>query len=245
MHFPTIIRSDIMEGNDEKKIMQIIILIRTNNINQVKWKPKIFFPTVALIFLAGCGVYNSIYSDYDHSVDFTKYKTFAWLPDKDTTSTPTNNQIIRNNTVNYFSHCMGERGMKANVDAPDLLLQLVIKSVKKETTVTSPVYRSYQGYTYSNPYYYPYPNSYYYRSPNYNDYYNYNHSYITQKTEYTQSTITLNVIDKKENKLVWIGTAEGDLYDPTYIESNLHPAVYDILTNYPVKTIREHKKPKK
>ena len=207
-------------------------------------KKKIFFPLIAIIFFVGCGVYNSIYSDYDRSADFTKYKTFAWLPDRDTSNMPTNNQIIRNNTVNYFSHCMGERGMKANVDTPDVLLQLVVKSIKKEYTTTSPAYSGSSSFNYSNPYYYPYPNSYYYRSQNNFNYYNFNHSYVTQKTEYTQSTITLNVIDKKENKLVWMGTAEGDLYDPSYIEYNLHPAVYDILTNYPVNTIREHKRPK-
>ena len=207
-------------------------------------KKKIFFPFIAIILLTGCSVYNNISSDYDRSVDFTKYKTFAWLPDKDSTNTPTNNQIIRNNTINYFSHCMGAREMKANVDTPDVLLQLVVNSVKKETTVTSPVYNSYSNYYYSNPYYYPYPSSYYYRSQSFSNYYNYNHGYITQKIEYTQSTITLNVIDRKENKLIWKGTAEGDLYDPSYIEDNLHPAVYDILNNYPVKPIHEHKRPK-
>ncbi|MBK6861639.1 MAG: DUF4136 domain-containing protein [Saprospiraceae bacterium] len=216
---------------------------------------KIFLSLTSIMLLAACGVYNNISSDYDRSVDFTKYKTFAWLPDKDSTNTPTNNQIIRNNTINYFSHCMGERGMKANVDSPDVLLQLVVYSVKKEYTTTSPAFYNYPSYNYSNPYYYPYPNSYYYRSHNYRNYYNYNsiysgnysntnRSYTTQKVEYTQSIITLNVIDAKQNKLVWLGTAEGDLYDPSYIEYNLHPAVYDILTNYPVNTIREHKKPK-
>lgn len=207
-------------------------------------KTKVILPLTSIILLVGCGVYNNIYSDYDRSVDFSKYKTFAWLPDRDSSSTPYNNQIIRNNTVNYFSHCMGERGMKANVDTPDVLLQLVVKSVKKEYTTTTPAYYSYPSYHYSNPYYYPYPSLYYYRSPYYYNYYNYNHGYITQKVEYTQSTITLNVIDVKQNKLVWMGTAEGDLYDPSYIESNLHPAVYDILNDYPVQTIREHKRPK-
>ena len=207
-------------------------------------KKKILLPFIAVILLIGCGVYNNISSDYDRSADFTKYKTFAWLPDKDSSNTPYNNQIIRNNTINYFSHCMGAREMKANVDTPDVLLQLVVNSVKKETTVTSPVYNSYSNYYYSNPYYFPYPSSYYYRSPSFSNYYNYNHGYITQKIEYTQSTITLNVIDRKENKLIWKGTAEGDLYDPSYIEDNLHPAVYDILNNYPVKPIHEHKRPK-
>ena len=135
-------------------------------------KKKIFFPFIAIILLTGCSVYNNISSDYDRSVDFTKYKTFAWLPDKDSTNTPTNNQIIRNNTINYFSHCMGTREMKANVDTPDVLLQLVVNSVKKETTVTSPVYNSYSSHNYSNPYYYPYPNTFYYRSPSYSNYYN-------------------------------------------------------------------------
>ena len=207
-------------------------------------KNKIFFPSIALIILAGCGVYNNIYSDYDRTVDFTKYKTFAWLPDKDSSNTPYNNQIIRNNTINYFTHCMGERGMTANIDNPDVLLQLVVKTVNKETTVTSPDYNSYPSYFYSNPYYYPNPNSYYYRSPYYYNFYNYNHGYITQIIEYTQSTITLNVIDRKVNKLVWMGTAEGDLYDPANIKYNLHPAVYDILDEFPIKLIREHKRPK-
>lgn len=65
-------------------------------------KKKILLPFIAVILLIGCGVYNNISSDYDRSADFTKYKTFAWLPDKDSSNTPYNNQIIRNNTINYF-----------------------------------------------------------------------------------------------------------------------------------------------
>lgn len=205
---------------------------------------KIFtFTAMTLILYTGCGVYNNIYTDYDRSTDFSEYKTFAWLPEQDSSNTPYNNQIIRNNTINYFSHCMGERGMKSNVDTPDVLLQLVVKSIKKETTVTSPIYYNYPSYYHSNPYYYPFPNYYYYSSPYYYNYYNYSQRQITRKIEYTQSTITLNVIDRKEKKLVWMGQAEGDLYDPSYIEYNLHPAVYDILSDYPVKPVHKHKKP--
>lgn len=56
--------------------------------------------------------------------------------------------------------------------------------------------------------------------------------------------ITLNFIDTKSKKLVWSGTAEGDIYDPSLISKNLHPAVHNILDKYPVKPLavnRSHK----
>ena len=66
--------------------------------------------TVSALVMSGCSTYSNIYSDYDRSADFTKYKTFAWLPDKaDTVNTPYNNEIIRNNIRNYFGQCMSDR----------------------------------------------------------------------------------------------------------------------------------------
>lgn len=189
------------------------------------------------VLFSGCNLYTDISTDRDRTADFSSYHTFAWLPDKDTTSSAYNNGIIRNNTMNYFSHCMGERGLRAEVDTPDVLLELVVTSIKKETTVLSPAY--YPSY---NPYYYPFPNAYYYRG-HYG--YPYSSGYSTRQAEYHESTITLNVIDRRTNKLVWSGRAAGDLYDPSFIESNLHPAVFDILREFPIAPIREHKRPKK
>ena len=204
---------------------------------------KALFLLLITLTIAGCSVYTDIYTDYDRSVDFTKYKTFAWLPDRDSANTPYNNQIVRNNTLNYFTHCMGERGMKAEVDSPDVLLEIAVTSAKKESTVTVPVYNYNPRYYNYNPYYYPSPNSYYYRYP-YTYNYTYTYTYETRKVEYTESTITLNVIDRKQNKLVWTGRAKGDLYDPYYFQYNLHPAVYDILSEYPVAASSEHKRPR-
>lgn len=197
---------------------------------------SLFFSTM---FLGGCGLYTDISTDIDRSADFTSYHTFAWMPDKDTASSAYNNQVIRNNTMNYFSHCMGERGLKAEVDSPDVLLELAVTTTRKEVTVLSPAqYPSY------NPYYYPFPNAYYYRghaghgTP-------YSSGCATGKAGYNESTISLNVIDRRLNKLVWTGRASGDLYDPAFIESNLHPAVFDILHDFPIPLIRDHKRPKR
>ena len=132
----------------------------------MNWIKIIGFLAIAgLTAMAGCRAYDKVYSDYDRTADFSRYKTFAWLPDRDTANTTFNNQIIRNNTLNYFTHCMGERALQAELDSPDVLLQLVVRSLPKQLTMTSAVYSGSPGGGRYNPYYYPHPNNYYYHSP--------------------------------------------------------------------------------
>ena len=202
--------------------------------------------SILIIALSACtSTYNVVSSDFDRSVDFQKYKTFAWLPDKaDTAFSPYNNEIIRNNIRNYFGLCMSDRAYKVDLENPDLLLQLVITNAKKERTVsTFPSSYYYRPYYYGSYYYSPYRFGYYYNNyPSFG--YGSGGYATTQKQEYVNGAITLNFIDTKSKKLVWSGTAEGDIYDPSQISKNLHPAVHDILDQYPVKPLavnRSHK----
>ena len=202
---------------------------------------------VCIVFLlSSCGIYNTISSDYDRTTDFTAYKTFAWLPDKaDTANSPYNNEIIRNNIRNYFGHCMATRAYKVDIDAPDILMQVVITNAKKERTYTS---SSYPSYRYYSPYYYgssfssPYHNNYYYGSYNSYQFPSSPPTFTTQKIEWVEGAITLNLYDRKQNKLVWTGTAQGDIYNPDDITDELHPAVHGILDSYPVPPIEVDKK---
>lgn len=209
-------------------------------------KKTLFILTIVALFAACSSTYNTVYSDYGRSVDFTKFKTFAWLPDKaDTINSPYNNEIIRNNIRNYFGLCMSDRAYKVDLENPDLLLQIVITNSKKERTVsTLPSTYYYRPYYYGSYYYSPYRFGYYYnRNPSFG--YGYSGGLATtQKQEYVNGAITLNFIDAKTKKLVWSGTAEGDIYDPSQISKNIHPAVHNILDQYPVKPLevnRSHK----
>ncbi|HET9056358.1 MAG TPA: DUF4136 domain-containing protein [Chitinophagaceae bacterium] len=211
-------------------------------------KASIWILSIALIVLVGCSTtYNAVSNDYDRSVDFSQYKTFAWLPDKaDTANTPYNNEIIRNNIRNYFGQCMSDRGYMFDGESPDILMQLVITNAKKERVITSyPSSYYYRPYYFGSFYYTPYPYGYYYRHyPSYGYGYSGFPGYsTTQKQEYVNGSITLNFIDRKNNKLVWTGTAEGDIYDASHISHDLHPAVHSILNEYPVKPLvnRSHK----
>lgn len=206
---------------------------------------------IIILLQTGCSsTYNIVSSDFDKSVDFTKYKNFAWLPDKaDTINTPYNNDIIRNNIRNYFGQCMSDRSYSFNGDSPDLLMQLVITNAKKERQISSyqssyPLSYYYSPYYYGSSFYSPYGSNYYYRGYGYQSYnYSYPSTITTQKQEYVEGAITLNFVDSKTKQLVWTGTAKGDIYDPSYISNNLHPAVHTIIEEYPIKSLvkRSHK----
>lgn len=197
-----------------------------------------------IVVLFGCNAYKNISTNADVNADFSKYKTFAWLPDQtDTSSQPYNNEIIRNNIRNYVGQNFAERGYKINLDTPDVLLRIIVVNKKKEKEI---VYSSYPWpyyycrYYYGSIYYFPYDFDYYYwHYPLYcypDDDYTY-----TQKYEYLESSIILNVIDRKQNKLVWSGTAQGDIYDTAFINENIHPAVEAIMREYPIKPIKKSK----
>ncbi|MBA3705478.1 MAG: DUF4136 domain-containing protein [Bacteroidetes bacterium] len=192
---------------------------------------------VLLSILTGCGIYTEISVSSDASLDFSKYKTFAWLPDDiDTATSPYNNEIIRNNLKNYFGRNFSERGFSVNLDTPDVLLQIVIENKKKEAVY--PIYprtNYYCSYYYCSSYYSPYPYNYYYH--HYNNFYCDNKGECTKKTTYVEGSITLNVIDRKQHKIIWSGTAKGDIYDDAYINRDIHPAVLRIMKKFPVKSI--------
>jgi len=202
---------------------------------------------VAMLF--GCNdTYDKVSSEYDKSVDFTKYKTFSWLPDvTDTTNSPYNNDIIRNNIRNYFGLCMSDRGYSFDAENPDLLMQLVITNTEKARQYSShPSAYYYQHYYYGSNYYTPYHYGYYYDGrglgPNYN-YGRYSDFRETYNQKYVDGSISLIFIDRKTDKVVWRGTAEGDIDDPSHINKDLHPAVHGIIEEYPVKSLvkRSHK----
>jgi hypothetical protein len=195
-----------------------------------------FCVTTVMFLFIGCEVYTNISATADQSVDFYKYKSLAWLPDKtDTSNLPYNNEIIRNNIRNYVGQGFAERGYLVELDTPDVLLNLILTNIKKEKVYIYPTYSGpyyYSRYYFGSIYYFPYDFEYYYHDyPNYF----YPPDYFPQKYEYIESSITLNVIDRKLNKLVWSGTAKGDVYEPDNVDDNIHPAVKAIMSKYPMK----------
>ena len=199
---------------------------------------------IFLTVLGGCSqkIYKDTHSNYDRSANFKSYKTFAWLPGKDTLKENSSFSLMRNNTLNYFTHCMNERGYQMNVDSPDVLLDLIVKSQTLEKTYPSvPPYSTTTVTQYGNPFLHPLSNPLKYNKPFTYKYFNYPKENEAPKQTYIKNSITLNVIDRLQQKVVWSGTAAADLYDSAYLKMNLHPVVYDLLNAYPVKPYHWHR----
>lgn len=207
-------------------------------------KKLVNFLLLFLIGICGCNVYTVTSSYYDRSVDFAKYSTFAWLPDSGVTArqdsfrnSAYDNDIIRNNAKNYVVHNLSTKGYRVDVDAPDMLVQLVLFNEKKERRMVDyppppPPYYYYRNRFYY-PFYYPYYDYYtYYGWGCRNNYCDYVPVY---KQTYVKGTISINVYDRKQKKLIWSASAEGDLYDPSYIQDHVHPAIRKILKDFPAK----------
>ena len=206
-------------------------------------KKVIFFGFIwaVIVLFSACNIYTEINSTTDPTADFSKYKTFAWLLDKaDSTNSPYNNEIIRNNIRNYFSKEMSDRGFRVNIEQPDLLLELEIKNAPH--TVRH-IYRDnyyYSRYYYRSQYYSPYERRYYYSAYPYYNYSTTNRRVIVDS--HINNSVTLNIIDAKQKKLLWTGSVEADIYDPSVIQEDIHPAVIKLMKRFPVMVIKANVK---
>ena len=204
----------------------------------------LFFLLIGCV--SSCTIYKNVHTDYDRSINFKAYKTFAWLPDsgaaaKDVSfkNTEYDNDIIRNNAKNYINHGLTDRGYRVNTDTPDVVLQLILLNEKKQQIVKA-FGNPYPAYYYYNRYYYPF----YYPHYNYFTFYGwgfgpvfYFGNYTTYNQLYVKGIITINMYDRKKKNLIWTGSAEGDIYNPDYIRFSVHPAVKNILKKFPVKSL--------
>lgn len=200
------------------------------------------FVALMIWSISACDIYTKTYSNYDRSIKFKEYKTFAMLPEsnmeakKDSfRNTAYDNDIIRNNAKNYIIHKLSKKGLRMETNEPDLLVQLVLLNEKKERIVRSaPVYPYYYYNRFYYPYYYPYFDYFtFYGWGCYDEYCGFSDRSYVQT--YVKGTITINVFDRKLKKLVWTGSAEGNIYDPSYISESVHPAINRILRQFPLK----------
>ena len=171
--------------------------------------------------------------DYNPAVDFAKFRTWAWK--EPAVQYQPNNPMLRSDLteqriVQAVSSQLDQRGLRpvAAGNKPDLQVQAwLIVANRQEQVVTN--------YGYGGPWggpwggYWGGPWEGYWGAPMYNE---------TRNVVYQVGTLQIDLIDAKDGKLVWRGSAEKVIDSsptPTERSAAINEAVTKILSTYPPK----------
>jgi hypothetical protein len=165
--------------------------------------------TIILLLTGGCSSI-SVHQDYDPEYDFSKLKTFGFIP---LSSEAGIDQLSADRLSNAIKTELLAKGYTLSEQA-DFGIALLFSS-KTKTNVQSYGY----GYGYG-----------YYGRPGYGG------TGGVDVTQYEEGTLVIDFVDMKENKLVWRGIGSGTLSQSPTVEErtkNVNNAVAQILAQFP------------
>jgi hypothetical protein len=196
---------------------------------------KLFYPStlawlLCITLLMNCTTAN-IYSNYDKTVNFQNYKTFAWSPyHQNHSNSLIDNDIVAKNIRETASKELESRGLQANIDEPDLLIDYDIFLKDRVRTEQYPIYN----YRYNYRRAYPYrPWGRYYNPRNTG----YSTSYERRQVPYKEGTLIIELIDRKTNTMIWHGWAVETVDDPNTYQEDINKDIQAIFKRFPLQPL--------
>jgi hypothetical protein len=181
-----------------------------------------------MISLLGCysPTANLYQSEKTKGIDYKIYKTYAWLPTKDTAFTNlANRKTVETALSVAVSQQLSNRGMTLDTLNPDCLFtyKLVLNKTYQYGQAPPPVYAP-QSNSGAMPGQY---NMYYY-VPASTAYYNPDLYEGSMKvTTFRDGTLVIDMIDRKENKIIWRTSAQGKVEEKD--RKGVRPTVNEIV----------------
>lgn len=184
-----------------------------------------------LMTITSCSSSVKVTSDYDKSVDFTKFKTFeyyGWAQESDRIL----NQLDKDRIEKAFADEFYKRGLSYVKEGGDLIVTLfiVVEQKTEQTAHTTNMGGGYGGY-----------GGYYGHGPGYGWGGGYSTTTVSEYN-YAVGTLVCDVYDKAGEKLIWEGIGSGTVDEnPQSRDKNIPKAVAKIMYNYPVEPAEEAK----
>ena len=171
---------------------------------------------LVVAYLISCGPSLKVSNDYDKSVNFDQYKTFA-LYNSDSIHdaiSPLNQQRI----INAVKDEMVKKGFQENTSSPDVMVNITAILQNRVAVSSTTDYYGYGGMY--RPYYWGGGMS--TASTNYN------------VQHYKDGSLIIDVIDANSKKLVWQGTGNKEIDKPVKDPDTVIPkAVASIMESFP------------
>lgn len=177
--------------------------------------------TGVAILMASCASKPTIESDYDHSIDFSQYKTYGFFNPMGIEN-PNYSSIYGSIFRSAISKEMESRGYRKS-DNPDLMINVSGRlQDKTKVTTTSDPYMS-GGY-------------YGYRRGAYGAWGGYGYGTSTHVSNYTEGTVNVDMVDRAQKRMVWEGVAVGRVKENKTNDetrNNINMGIQEMFSGYP------------
>ncbi len=182
---------------------------------------------VLIIFLSGCAVTApvDVSTDFDRNVNFTQYRTFKWFQDKPEAgrdSAYKYNTFLDQRIRRAVEAQLTQKGMTKVEGNADILVAYDVKVITRQQA--RPDYAAGPGLGYGYGYWYGYR-------------YNYGYNRFGTRPmvieQYKDGTIIIDLVDPKENQLLWRGWGQMEVDQANISEEEVMKIVTNILAKYP------------
>ncbi|MBO0939057.1 DUF4136 domain-containing protein [Fibrella sp. HMF5335] len=188
---------------------------------------NILIAAALLVGIAACAPRVAV--DKAQNIDFTKYRTFAWMQsDVAGSKNPVYyNQLATDQVESTVNAELAKKGLKETTRKPDLLIGYHFFVEEKTRTVANNNYGAYPLY---GPYYgwgrwgYAGWGPAWYGG-------NFGPSYTQEK--YEAGTVVVDMVDNRTKRLIWRGSVQNAVGDPTKISNKLAREVERIVEKFP------------
>lgn len=214
---------------------------------------RLIYAVLILLFLSSCSSIRYVEYDIDRSVDFKKYKTYAWIPSPDEPYKDLryDNHIIENNIKAYAADNIIGKGLRLSIDSPDLLFYYDLQIEKGTHQIQVPIYSHPQNFMPPilsiNP-----------MMPGLGQTPEQQRAlmqqqllqqqmmqqqmmlqppqiigYETRQIPFKDGTLTIIAIDRNTNRMVWRGWSESCIIDPANYRETLPVKINRIFNRFP------------
>lgn len=180
---------------------------------------------LAALLLSACTSGPDIHANYDQSVDFSSYQTFAFV-DEPGTDRAGYASLVTEHFKTASRREMEAMGYTYSEDNPDLLVNFFTNIRNQQDVRSTPnanVGMSYGYYGYRYGMYSAWPM------------YGYGYDDVTT-VNYQVGTANIDVIDTARNQMIWEGVVEGRLADDAASRSQeiINSVVTEVFKKYPL-----------
>ncbi len=165
-----------------------------------------FLATVATV-VVGCTSGPKIFVNQDPNSDLGAFKTFAFESRLATDREDGAQSLLSQFFVDATRREMELRGYQYSTNSPDLIVNFYVSTKEKIRTTSTPTAGGYYGYR--------------------GGYYGAYGGYETTVQQYTEGTVTIDLVNNTTDKLVWEGTAVGRITSD--VQENLQEAVSEVV----------------